>query len=194
MSMVVYFLEDAHLGDHTAAVRHIGRLFPAFGASVSVMRFTSISTRNSRCNILTQGTKDLICNPEYEVKPELRQCCSKLYYTYIFFKRRGCSILVQFYYVFFSELCQLYKSQWTELFSARTLLDLDLESGYRCRDIQNPWNRTRSLLSLPHGPLLPIPPYCYRVRSPQADRSLHFQIQQFLLSRKAGRCGRYQGE
>ena len=40
------------------------------------MRYTSIATANSRCNILSDKAKELVCNPHLTIDPTLRQCCA----------------------------------------------------------------------------------------------------------------------
>jgi hypothetical protein len=42
---------------------------------MSIMRYAAIATSNSRCSILSTREFDIICNPKYQVDPQLRQCC-----------------------------------------------------------------------------------------------------------------------
>ena len=76
LCMVVYMLELGSLEETASAVRHMGRFFPTFGASMSTMRFTEIATKNSRCNIISESLKDIICNPKFtNIPATARQCC-----------------------------------------------------------------------------------------------------------------------
>ena len=77
LPIIVFTMDNAQKDADTVIVRFIGRIFPSFGASLSIMRFASIATQNSRCSILSEEDKSIICDPELEVDPLLLQCCSK---------------------------------------------------------------------------------------------------------------------
>jgi hypothetical protein len=77
LPIIVFTMDNAQKEQDTSIVRYVGRIFPSFGASLSIMRFASVATQNSRCSILSEEDKETICNPELEVDPQLLQCCSK---------------------------------------------------------------------------------------------------------------------
>lgn len=56
-------------------VRFFGRLISTYGVSVSMMRYSSISILNSRCQQLRQDELDVICNPKNQIDANIRQCC-----------------------------------------------------------------------------------------------------------------------
>jgi hypothetical protein len=40
------------------------------------MRFAAFATANSRCKVLSEDDLAIVCDPKYQVEPELRRCCT----------------------------------------------------------------------------------------------------------------------
>ena len=73
--IIIFIMTNTQKDLDVDIARYIFRLFPSFGASMSIMRFASVASQNSRCSILSPEDKALFCNPDLEVDPLLLQCC-----------------------------------------------------------------------------------------------------------------------
>ena len=76
-------MEQSNFFDLADVFRWIGRLFPTFGASMSMIRFVDKVAKNVKCNMVTDEVKSIICNPnitEFDSKvfvEEFQACCGK---------------------------------------------------------------------------------------------------------------------
>jgi hypothetical protein len=77
LPIFMFFLDTANLTNSLVVVilRYVFRPFSSFPAALSIMRFTAISTGNSRCTLLAEADLAVICDPKYQVDYSLRQCC-----------------------------------------------------------------------------------------------------------------------
>ncbi|CAG7730793.1 unnamed protein product [Allacma fusca] len=64
-TIVVHTTEQSNFFDLADNLRWVGRLFPSFGASLSLMRFVEKVGYNSKCNMVTDQVKQVVCNPNF---------------------------------------------------------------------------------------------------------------------------------
>ncbi|OXA58482.1 ATP-binding cassette sub-family A member 3 [Folsomia candida] len=71
-----FILEDEEFLIESKTIGWIGRLFPTYGVSKSLMLFSKSSTRNSRCNVLSADLKNILCKPvEFIDITRFQSCC-----------------------------------------------------------------------------------------------------------------------
>ncbi|ODM95225.1 ATP-binding cassette sub-family A member 3 [Orchesella cincta] len=77
LSLVVYALEGK--GKTSLAIRlckFFGRtLSPAYGAAIATIKFASVASTNSRCNLISEEANSFICDSSRNIGPEYRACC-----------------------------------------------------------------------------------------------------------------------
>lgn len=73
----VYILQDdISLESSAKIIGWIGRLFPTYGISKSLMTYSRLATQNSRCNAVSTEIKDIICKPGLdEWISRYQSCC-----------------------------------------------------------------------------------------------------------------------
>jgi len=120
LNLVLYAIDDGSCDNKLATtVSWIGRLFPTFGLSFSLMNFVETSFENAECATFPYKYEDKICsnNSDYYNWMDYRKCCGKLADTDIIFSK------TIFNATFFAENC--YELSGTTCFEAKNLLVWD---------------------------------------------------------------------
>lgn len=80
-ALAVYIMEDdISLVGTSKIIGWIGRLFPTYGVSKSLMIFSKLSSRNSECNSVSEDTLNAICTPDFQYYyTNLQRCCGQQY-------------------------------------------------------------------------------------------------------------------